>query len=142
MHEIAHALVGAAAKHGPAWKAAALRLGAKPHASERSHEAVVTPGDWQASCPSCGKILHLYRQPRSLGVYRCKCEARSPLTFEYVGDTARKPPVPSTASESARWEALCSGCGTVHLRYRQPKAGVWRCKCAHRCVLAWQPRSR
>ena len=36
----------------------------------------------------------------------------------------------------------CAGCGTVHLRVRRPKAGVWRCKCPHRCELAWRPRSR
>jgi len=30
LHEIAHALAGPAAKHGPAWKAIARRLGATP----------------------------------------------------------------------------------------------------------------
>ena len=99
------------------------------------------PGDWQASCPACKKTAHLYRPPKSLGGYRCKCEARSPLTFEYVGDPARKPIVPLTAQESARWEATCAGCGMVHLRVRRPGAGVWRCKCPHRCEIAWQPRT-
>jgi predicted SprT family Zn-dependent metalloprotease len=142
MHEIAHAIAGPAARHGPAWKTVAVRLSATPRACETSHQAVVKPGDWQASCPACEKAFHLYRRPKSLGGYRCKCEVRSPLTFEVVGDPARKPAVPMTAQESAKWEATCAGCGTVHLRHRRPKPGVWRCKCLHRCEIAWRPRSR
>ena len=141
-HEIAHAIAGSAAKHGPKWKAVAVRLGATPRACETSHQAIVKPGDWQARCPSCEKTAHLYRRPRSLSGYRCKCEARPPLTFEYTGDPARKPAVPLTTQESANWEARCAGCGTVHLRLRRPKAGVWRCKCPHRSEIAWRPRSR
>ena len=142
LHEIAHAIAGPAAKHGPRWKAVAIRLGATPRSCETSRQAVVEPGDWQATCSACQKTIHLYRAPRSLTGYRCKCEARPSLEFEYVGDPARKPAVPLAAQESARWEARCAGCGTVHLRQRRPKAGVWRCKCPHRCELAWRPRSR
>lgn len=142
LHEIAHALAGPTAKHGPQWKAIAVRLGATPRSCETSGEVVVEPGDWRATCPSCEKTVHLYRAPRSLTGYRCRCDARSPLTFEYVGDPARKPDVPLTAQESARWEATCPGCGTVHLRRRRPKAGIWRCKCPEVCEIVWRPRSR
>ncbi len=140
-HEIAHAVAGPSAGHGPVWKAVAIRLGARPRACEDSEEAVVEPGDWQAICPSCNKTVHLYRQPRSLTGYQCRCEARSPLTFEYKGDPARKPYVPQTREESARWQAACPGCGTVHLRVRRPRAGTWRCACPHRCELVWRIRS-
>lgn len=140
LHEIAHALAGPAAGHGPAWKAVAVRLGATPRACDTSHDAVTEPGDWRAHCPACAKTFHLYRRPRSLTGYRCKCAARSPLTFQYVGDPARRPVVPRTIEESARWEARCAGCGTVHLRIRRPSAGVWRCKCPRRCEIAWRPR--
>lgn len=141
LHEIAHAIAGPAAGHGPRWKAVAVRLGATPRSCETSGLAVVMPGDWQASCPACKRVAHLYRRPRSLTGYRCRCEARSPLTFEYTGDPARKPVVPLTAQDSARWEATCAGCGTVHLRVRRPRAGRWRCKCPHRSEIAWRPRS-
>src|SRR3954451_24473133 len=83
LHEIAHAIAGPAAGHGPAWKAVALRLGATPRACDNSHETVVTPGDWQATCPACQKTVHRYRRPKSLNGYRCRCEARSPLMFEF-----------------------------------------------------------
>ena len=40
LHEIAHALAGAKARHGPVWKAVAVRLGATPKArAEESEEA-------------------------------------------------------------------------------------------------------
>jgi predicted SprT family Zn-dependent metalloprotease len=86
LHEIAHAIAGPAARHGPAWKAAAIRLGATPRACETSREAVVKPGNWQATCPACKETVHLYRRPKSLSGYRCKSEARSPLIFEFMGE--------------------------------------------------------
>ncbi len=141
-HEIAHAIAGPAARHGPGWKAVAVRLGATPRSCESSGQAVVEPGDWQATCPDCGKTVHFYRQPRSLTGYLCRCEARSPLIFRYVGDPARKPVDHPTPESSARWEARCEGCGTVHLRIRKPREGVWRCKCPRRSEIAWRPRLR
>src|SRR3954466_12508394 len=44
-HEIAHAIAGPSARHGPAWRAVAIRLGATPRACDTSHETVVVPGD-------------------------------------------------------------------------------------------------
>jgi hypothetical protein len=79
LHEIAHAIAGPAARHGPAWKAVAIRLGATPRACDNSEEAVVKPGDWQATCSACKKVFHRYKRPRSLNGYRCRCEARSPV---------------------------------------------------------------
>ncbi|WZO98766.1 hypothetical protein EP7_000354 [Isosphaeraceae bacterium EP7] len=142
LHEIAHAIAGPAAKHGLAWKAVAIRLGATPRACDTSHETVVTPGDWQAKCLACRKTFHRYKRPMSVGGYRCRCEARTPLVFEFMGDPALKPIMPKTVEESARWEARCAGCEAVHLRLRRPKAGVWRCKCPHRSELAWRFRPR
>jgi predicted SprT family Zn-dependent metalloprotease len=142
LHEIAHAIAGPAARHGPAWKAVAIRLGATPRACDNSHETVVKPGDWQATCAACKKTVHRYKRPRSLTGYRCRCAARSPLTFEFMGDPALRPVVPQTVRESANWEAKCAGCATVHLRVRRPKAGVWRCKFPHRCELTWRFRSQ
>src|SRR5450432_4244322 len=55
LHEIAHAIAGPKAGHGPVWKAVAIRLGATPRACDTSHQAVVKPGDWQATCPASQK---------------------------------------------------------------------------------------
>jgi predicted SprT family Zn-dependent metalloprotease len=141
-HEIAHALAGPKAGHGPAWKAVAMRIGAKPRACDNSDEAVVKPGDWQATCSACKKIFHRYKRPKSLSGYRCRCEARLPLLFEFKGDPKLMPVVPMTAQKAANWEAKCAGCQIVHLRSRRPKAGIWRCKCAHRCELTWRFRAQ
>lgn len=140
LHEVAHALAGPSAKHGPKWKAVAVRLGATPRSCESTGRVVVEPGDWQATCPGCSKTIHFYRTPRSLTGYRCKCPARSPLVFEYKGDPSRAPVVPATSQESARWQATCPGCGMIHLRHRRPAAGRWRCRCPRQGELTWQPR--
>jgi len=142
LHEIAHAIAGPAAHHGPAWKAVARRLGAKPRACDNSHDTVMKPGDWQATCPKCTKTYHRYKRPKMLSGYRCRCKARSPLIFEFKGDPALKPVVPMSLEEAANWEAKCAGCETVHLRVRRPKAGLWSCKCRHRCELTWRFRAR
>lgn len=39
LHEIAHVIAGPGAKHGPAWKAVALRLGCPPQAA--THDVVI-----------------------------------------------------------------------------------------------------
>ena len=142
LHEIAHAIAGPSAKHGPVWKAVAARLGATPRACDSSSETVVSPGDWQAVCPACSRTFHRYRRPLNLSGYRCRCPARGALVFDYKGDPALKPHVPLTAEESARWEAKCSGCQMVHLRTRKPREGIWRCGCRHRSELAWKPRTQ
>lgn len=60
LHEIAHALVGPRAGHGPIWKAKAAEIGARP-------EACFDPGDdlpkgkYEAVCPACGKRELAYR---------------------------------------------------------------------------------
>lgn len=138
LHEIAHALAGVEAGHGPVWQAVAARIGTTPRACDDSPDTVVEPGDWRTTCPACHRTHHRYRRPRSLPGYRCKCPARTPLVFAYAGDPAREPAVP-TAPEPvpARWHANCPGCGIVHRRARRPKEGVWRCRCPARGELKW-----
>jgi predicted SprT family Zn-dependent metalloprotease len=138
LHEIAHALAGPDAAHGPAWQAIAARIGATPRACDDSPDTVVEPGDWRTTCPACRRTHHRYKRPRSLSGYRCKCPARSPLVFAYAGDPAHAPAVPVAAeSVPARWHANCADCGTVHRRARRPRAGVWLCGCPARNELKW-----
>lgn len=80
MHEVAHAIAGLFAGHGPAWKRVALELGAEPEAKTRftsSHQhgvakqvstiygpVTVTPGETKINHPSLGelKILELMQK--------------------------------------------------------------------------------
>ncbi|HQX53854.1 MAG TPA: SprT-like domain-containing protein [Planctomycetaceae bacterium] len=141
LHEIAHAIAGPKARHGPAWKAVAEKLGATPRAYDTCVETIVMPGDWQATCEACNKTYHKYKRPQRLTGYQCRCVARKPLSFQFVGDPAQRPPDPPSIEQAAKWEAKCGGCQTVHLRIRKPKAGVWRCGCPHRCELVWRFRA-
>lgn len=54
LHEIAHALVGREGGHGPAWRAKAAELGARP---ERLGVGVGIPPRWAGVCPSCDTVV-------------------------------------------------------------------------------------
>ena len=141
LHEIAHALAGPKAGHGPVWKAIAHQLGATPQACDTCIDTVVMPGDWQATCEACKKTFHKYKRPQEQNGYRCRCAARPPLMFQFMGNPSRQPCLPEPIERSAKWEAKCAGCQTVHLRVRKPKSGVWRCRCPNRCEIVWKTRS-
>lgn len=82
LHEIAHALAGPSAGHGPAWKAACLRVGAKPERLDR--ESTMPTGKWRATCPGCQYVYHRHRRPTSGSSYHCRtCGAeRGSLIFQ------------------------------------------------------------
>lgn len=61
LHEIAHALVGAGAGHGPVWKRKAVEIGCS---GARCHSADMPQGQWQASCSGCGRTYYRHRQPK------------------------------------------------------------------------------
>lgn len=66
LHEIAHALAGHAAKHGPIWRAHARRLGARPSHCTTSAEvnAVAPKGKWVGTCSVHGEVARWHRQPQ------------------------------------------------------------------------------
>ena len=69
LHEIAHALAGERAGHGPKWRAVCERIGAKPERLDR--EAVMPRGHWAATCPGCGSIHRRFRRPLLGRTYVC-----------------------------------------------------------------------
>jgi predicted SprT family Zn-dependent metalloprotease len=78
LHEVAHALAGPRAGHGPAWKRIAADLGyegSRVHHGEMADELA----PWVGSCPN-GHTLYRYRKPKhhtSCGV----CSRRFDPTF-------------------------------------------------------------
>jgi len=52
LHEIAHALVGFKAGHGPVWQRKALSIGCN---ASRTHGAKLPNQKWTVTCPNCGK---------------------------------------------------------------------------------------
>jgi predicted SprT family Zn-dependent metalloprotease len=69
-HEVGHAVVGPGHGHGPVWRAAARRIGAKP--VRCSTTAKVPAGTWQATCGGCSRISHRYRRPKRLDGWFCR----------------------------------------------------------------------
>lgn len=68
LHEIAHALAGKAAGHGPVWKAICRRLGARP---ERCSVIERTGGKYLGVCVGCEKKFHRFRRPKANCRYHC-----------------------------------------------------------------------
>jgi predicted SprT family Zn-dependent metalloprotease len=71
LHEIAHALAGQRAGHGPKWKSMCLRLGCKPERCDKG-EAVMPRGRWEARCPTCGKEYWRHKRPQRGARYWCR----------------------------------------------------------------------
>lgn len=70
LHEVAHALAGTRAGHGPRWKAVAADLG---YEGTRLHDGEIANelAPWVGSCPA-GHVHYRYRQPtRALACGRC-----------------------------------------------------------------------
>lgn len=69
LHEIAHALAGHKAGHGPEWRAVCRQIGARP---ERTTDAQVPQAPWMRVCPGCNRGRPIHR--RSKKTYACgKC---------------------------------------------------------------------
>ena len=68
LHEIAHALAGHAAAHGPRWKEICRQIGARP---ERCGDAIMPVGRWRASCPGCRRDFSRHRRPLRRRKYHC-----------------------------------------------------------------------
>ncbi len=70
LHEIAHALTGSRAGHGPAWQKVALAIGAKPRRCYSDEEVRQPQSRYVLVCPSCKEATPRYR--RRTKVYACR----------------------------------------------------------------------
>ena len=70
LHEVAHAMAGPRAGHGPKWKAVANELG---YEGGRLHDGPIADefAPWVGTCPA-GHIIHRYRRPtRPMACGKC-----------------------------------------------------------------------
>jgi predicted SprT family Zn-dependent metalloprotease len=70
LHEVAHAVAGTRAGHGPLWKAVASDLG---YVGKRLHDGPIADelAPWVGTCPA-GHLHYRYRRPaRSLACGKC-----------------------------------------------------------------------
>ncbi len=70
LHEIAHALAGPEAGHGPAWRKVARSVGAKPRRCYSAQEVRQPQSRYLLVCPSCKESTPRYRRPTK--VYACR----------------------------------------------------------------------
>lgn len=70
LHEIAHALAGSRAGHGPRWKAVCVRIGARPERCDTT--ARMPRGAWRGDCPGCGHTYSRHRRPLAKRHYACR----------------------------------------------------------------------
>ena len=68
LHEIAHALAGARAGHGPKWKKIATQLGASPRAKLPA-SLPTAPAPWIGRCPAGHESPRHFRQDAILSWY-------------------------------------------------------------------------
>ncbi len=70
LHEVAHAMAGARAAHGPRWKSIARDLG---YEGKRTHDGAIATehATWVGACPN-GHVHYRYRRPtRVLACGKC-----------------------------------------------------------------------
>lgn len=64
LHEVAHAIAGAEARHGEQWKQTARSLGCAAKALYDSKVVVAVPRPFIGVCPGCQKQVTRYRRKR------------------------------------------------------------------------------
>jgi hypothetical protein len=105
LHEIAHALVGPSAGHGPAWRAKAREIGCSAQRCV-SHDAPSLPGSWLGVCPE-GHTVERHRCPeRVMACPRCSPTFSVDHVFEW---TYRGQPVPMHPNYEAELSDLRAG---------------------------------
>jgi predicted SprT family Zn-dependent metalloprotease len=82
LHEVAHAIAGTRAGHGPRWKAVAQELG---YEGKRLHGGAIADelAPWVGTCPA-GHVHYRYRKPaRVLACARCarRFDAANTITW-------------------------------------------------------------
>lgn len=81
LHEIAHALVGVENGHGPAWRAACRRIGARPQRLADASVRVPTP-PLALVCGQCQTIVaKRYRRPVRRWLARAYCRHCGPASL-------------------------------------------------------------
>jgi hypothetical protein len=82
LHEIAHALAGPEAHHGPAWKKIASCIGAKPQ-SCFVVARLAKKANYTVFCENCGHPQYLYKLSSIWRKRSCKFCGSSPIIFDH-----------------------------------------------------------
>lgn len=92
LHEIAHALAGLRNGHNHVWKAACIKIGAKPERLINAGEANFPKEKWELLCTCCDRVLrrtHRRMNKHRLMVRYCKrcgVDSQGKLTYVHAMD--------------------------------------------------------
>jgi len=73
LHEIAHALAGPHAGHGPAWRTVCRQIGADPSRCVDSATIATPPAPYVVVCENCGPVAPRHKRPRPGQKWRHNC---------------------------------------------------------------------
>lgn len=74
LHEIAHAIAGHTAGHGPEWKKVCVQIGAKPQRCYTEEDTTIIAGKYKAVCGGCGKTFHRHKRVPRGRRQACLCQ--------------------------------------------------------------------
>ena len=74
LHEIAHAIAGYAAGHGPEWKKVCVQIGAKPQRCYTAEDTNIIAGKYRAVCGGCGQVHNRHKRPPRGRRFACLCQ--------------------------------------------------------------------
>lgn len=119
LHEIAHALAGPAAGHGPHWRAMCVRTGADPRRCYDGDQVQEPEPRYQAVCPSCGHRIGFHRRPSRKRACAACCRLHSGGSFDdrflmKLVDTQTRREVTYSRGARAKTEARCPACRKLY----------------------------
>lgn len=79
-HELAHAIVGYSAGHGPIWREKAIELGCS---GNRCGEAFITKGKFELTCKNCDKRFYRHKRPARSKIAWCPKCGRDAGTYKF-----------------------------------------------------------
>lgn len=86
LHEIAHALAGARAGHGPRWQAIADRIGAEPRRTYDSTQVQAPAPKYVGRCPRCALTIERHRRNRVACARCCRRHNQGRFAEEFLLD--------------------------------------------------------
>lgn len=111
LHEIAHAIAGREAGHGPGWKAVAARIGAVPSRLKDQRIINRPAGKYLAVCPHCQGEHWMGARPKRQRYCRCTRsmgESRPPLEYQ-----KQRPRVVAATHTIIRGEMVAHAAGNM-----------------------------
>ncbi len=135
LHEIAHALAGPNAGHGPEWVSMCRKVGARPVRCYGAGEVREPEPRYVARCPSCKKEAGFQRRPTRVRACSDCCKKYAGGRYDerfrmrvYETQTGAEVGYASQTS----YEARCKSCGSTYPLRKRPNAPLACAACCKR----------